>query len=133
VSERREPRTALLEAAAWIAEGVGYPVEAKMPDHPMPRSLWEALVDHIHADETGRWHGGQLTRQETASWLADEAGRMCPCGCPENMHIGEIGCPCALPDEPPCNPAPTTHTPGAGRARIDQEDDMAGTEHEGQL
>jgi SLOG family YspA-like protein len=40
--------------------------------------------------------------------LAEAAGiptrriRECRCGCPADMHIGEIGCPCGLPDEPPC-------------------------------
>jgi hypothetical protein len=28
----------------------------------------------------------------------------CACGCPPDMHVGEIGCPCGLPDEPPCTP-----------------------------
>ena len=32
----------------------------------------------------------------------------CPCGCPADMHIGEIGCPCALPGDPPC----ATRVPG---------------------
>lgn len=26
----------------------------------------------------------------------------CSCGCSRDMHVGEIGCPCGLPDEPPC-------------------------------
>lgn len=26
----------------------------------------------------------------------------CPCGCPKSSHIGEIGCPCALPGEGVC-------------------------------
>lgn len=34
----------------------------------------------------------------------------CPCGCSRDQHIGEIGCPCGLPDEPPCSPTrPGTH------------------------
>lgn len=32
----------------------------------------------------------------------------CPCGCPAEMHVGEIGCPHGLPDEPPCAPSPRT-------------------------
>lgn len=36
-----------------------------------------------------------------------ECGDICPaptcrCGCPPSMHVGEIGCPCALPGDPPC-------------------------------
>lgn len=36
---------------------------------------------------------------------ADASGALseaCPCGCPRDMHIDQIGCPCGLPDEPPC-------------------------------
>lgn len=65
----------LRQAAAWIAESIGYPVEVKMPDHPMPEALWQALVDHVHEDASGRWHGNELGREDTESWLADEAGR----------------------------------------------------------
>lgn len=36
----------------------------------------------------------------------DTQDETCTCGCPEAAHIGEIGCPCGLPDEPPCTPAP---------------------------
>lgn len=66
---------ALREAAAWVAEGIGYPVEAQLPEHPMPQALWDALVDHVHADESGKWHGNELAREDAESWLADEAGR----------------------------------------------------------
>lgn len=40
----------------------------------------------------------------------------CPCGCSADMHIGEIGCPCALPGEPPCTPStsPASSTSGEG-------------------
>lgn len=36
--------------------------------------------------------------------------RRCLCGCPRDMHIGEVGCPCGLPDEPPCSPADNAST-----------------------
>lgn len=65
---------ALQEAAAWIAETLRYPTDFATEEH-MPEALWEALVDHIHADKTGKWHGNELTREEIESWLADEAGR----------------------------------------------------------
>src|SRR5690606_21224249 len=71
VSERDE----LAQAAAWVAEALGYPVETSTPDAPMPDGLWEALVDHVHADKSGRWHGNELDRDEVAAWLAEEAGR----------------------------------------------------------
>lgn len=71
-------KDALREAAAWVAESIGYPIQVTMPDHPMPDRLWAALVDHIHADESGRWHGNELDREETESWLAAEAGRVTP-------------------------------------------------------
>ena len=66
---------ALREAAAWIADGIRYPGEwVDMPGIPMPDALWEALVDHVHADVTGEWHGNSLDRDETDSWLRDVAG-----------------------------------------------------------
>ena len=70
-----ERQAVLAEAAAWIADSIGYPIETRMPDYPMPQALWDALVDHIHADRSGDWHGNTLDREETESWLADEAGR----------------------------------------------------------
>lgn len=66
---------ALREAAAWIAESIGYPIETAMPNHPMPQALWDALVEHVHADEMGKWHGNTLDHEGTELWLADEAGR----------------------------------------------------------
>ena len=74
----REVRRALTESAAWVADGIGYPVETRLPDHPMPQALWDALVDHVHADAGGNWHGNNLDREDTESWLADEAGRIPP-------------------------------------------------------
>lgn len=68
-------RDGLAQAAAWVAETIGYPVETSTPDAPMPDGLWEALVDHVHADKSGRWHGNELDRDEVAAWLAEEAGR----------------------------------------------------------
>lgn len=45
--------------------------------------------------------------------------RTCPCGCPRDMHLGEVGCPCGLPDEPPCSPADTAST-GADVEALDE-------------
>lgn len=69
---------ALREAAGWIAEAIGYPIQAVMPDHPMPDALWTALVDHVYADSTGDWHGGELTREEVDAWLREEANGPIP-------------------------------------------------------
>lgn len=69
---------ALREAAGWIAEAIGYPIQVVMPDHPMPDALWAALVDHVHADSTGAWHGGELTREEVDAWLRTEANGPIP-------------------------------------------------------
>lgn len=33
-----------------------------------------------------------------------EEATICRCGCPADAHVGEIGCPCGLPGEPPCSP-----------------------------
>ena len=74
--ENEKDTNPLREAAAWIAESIGYPVEIKMPDCPTPEALWQALVDHVHEDAAGRWHGNELDREDTESWLADEAGRL---------------------------------------------------------
>ena len=68
------PCGALREAAAWAAESLGYPVNATTAT-PMPPALWGALVDHVHADESGKWHGNELDRDEVEAWLAFEAGR----------------------------------------------------------
>src|SRR5690606_19736523 len=34
-----------------------------------------------------------------------EKAATCRCGCLSEVHVGEIGCACGLPDEPPCTPA----------------------------
>lgn len=73
-AELGERGVALRAAAEWLAEA-GCPVQIAMPDTPAPTALWELLVDVIHADATGGWHGNELSRDEVASRLADEAGR----------------------------------------------------------
>lgn len=72
---RERETAALREVAVWVAEHMGYPVEMSMPAHPAPQKFWDVLVDHIHTDATGKWHGNGLSRDEVASWLDDEAGR----------------------------------------------------------
>lgn len=65
---------ALREAAEWLANAIGFPVEVKMPDAPPPAALWDALVDVVHEDADGRWHGHELSREDVAAWLRDENG-----------------------------------------------------------
>ena len=65
---------ALSDAAAWLAKAFGYPVDCGS-SVPMPEALWEALVDHVYADQTGEWHSNTLDREDTEAWLAEEAGR----------------------------------------------------------
>jgi len=64
----------LREAAQWLA-ATDYPdgwhTGARVPD-----ALWEAFVDVVHEDEDGHWHGRELTREEVAEWMAEEAGRV---------------------------------------------------------
>lgn len=78
MSGRGGEKDTLREAAVWVAESIGYPVQVTMPGHPMPQALWDALVDHIHADKFGTWHGNELARDEVESWLADESTRVTP-------------------------------------------------------
>ncbi|MFI7329345.1 hypothetical protein ACIBQ3_32500 [Streptomyces rubiginosohelvolus] len=63
-------RRALSEAAAWLVRA-GYPVDWSAHEPP-PDALREAVVDAVHADPTGTVHGGELTRDEVAAWLAVE-------------------------------------------------------------
>ena len=65
--------------------------------------------------------GGYGRCPHCGDWHADDltcCPRACPCGCPAEMHIGEIGCPCALPGEPPCNP-----TTESDRATVGESED----------
>ncbi|WP_329308352.1 hypothetical protein [Streptomyces microflavus] len=63
-------RKALSEAAAWLVRA-GYPVDWSTHEPP-PAALREAVIDAVHADPTGTVHGGELTRDEVAAWLAVE-------------------------------------------------------------
>lgn len=67
------PENGLREAAEWLAS-TGYPIDFRMPDLPPPPALFAALVDVVHQDAGGEWHGNELTRDETESWLLDEMG-----------------------------------------------------------
>lgn len=64
-----------------------------------------------------RWERESASRQSLAhtGFLLDQNARdvadhpelaallgRCACGCSPEMHVGEIGCPCGLPDERPC-------------------------------
>lgn len=63
----------LRQAAEWLA-ATGYPIDFRMPDLPPPPALFSALVDVVHEDADGKWHGNELTRDETESWLRCEMG-----------------------------------------------------------
>lgn len=67
-------RDALNAAAEWLTS-TGFPVDYSMGVHTMPEPFWQAVVDVIHADKTGGWHGNTLDREETEDWLTDETGR----------------------------------------------------------
>lgn len=61
-------------AAEWLAS-TGYPCEwSHRAGHLPPRPLWDALVDYVHADADGKWHGGYLDREGVHYWLLDECG-----------------------------------------------------------
>lgn len=68
-----EERGKLREAAAWIIR-TGYPHDWTGDEHPPP-AVWNALVDAVHDDPTGKLHGGELTRQEVEAWMRVETGR----------------------------------------------------------
>ena len=57
------------KAAEWLVE-VGYPFDFNFTPRA-PEGLWQAIVDVVHEDPTGRMHGNELTREEVASWLID--------------------------------------------------------------
>lgn len=59
------------ETAEWLAE-IGYPIQISMPDHVPPAAVWSALIDVIHEDADGDWHGNELTREEVSAWMDDE-------------------------------------------------------------
>ncbi|WP_097982814.1 hypothetical protein [Streptomyces sp. f150] len=63
-------RKALNEGAAWLVRA-GYPLDWSAQEPP-PDALREAVIDAVHADPAGTVHGGELTRDEVANWLAVE-------------------------------------------------------------
>lgn len=65
-------RDAVSQAAEWLAT-TGYPIEFTHQSRPRG-PLWDALVDTVHRDADGSWHGNDLDRDEVEAWLIDEAG-----------------------------------------------------------
>ena len=63
----------LTAAAEWLA-ATGYPLDFTFLDNQPPPGLFEALVDVVHADKDGGFHGNELTRDEVDSWLRYETG-----------------------------------------------------------
>lgn len=65
----------LKAAAEWLAS-TGYPLEwhASGAGQVPPRPLWDALIDYIHTDPDGSFHGNELDRVDVESWLLDELG-----------------------------------------------------------
>ena len=68
-----EERGKLREAAAWIIR-IGYPHDWTGDEHPPP-AVWDALVDAVHDDPTGRLHGNSLSREEVEAGMRVETGR----------------------------------------------------------
>lgn len=60
----------LHEAAEWLVS-VGYPMGWQSRTEPAPDALWQAVVDVVHEDRDGAFHGNKLTRDEVAEWLVD--------------------------------------------------------------
>jgi hypothetical protein len=82
----------------WLVDVLHYPYDVAFDNAPPP-------VDHGRlADYWNESDGWGLTSEEARAAVYEEAG-LCSCGCLPAMHVGEIGCPCALPGEPPCVPS----------------------------
>lgn len=87
-----------------------------MPADPTPTPLTDVLAAHrlshtrpampgpgqVWTCTCGIFRVSENAQQAHDLHLAEEIRPTCPCGCPEAAHIGEIGCPCALPGEGAC-------------------------------
>ena len=65
---------------------------------------YAALVERIRAEANIADRPGQYKRLNRIALDLADLALPCPCGCPTEAHIGEIGCACGLPGEPPCAP-----------------------------
>lgn len=81
---------------AWLVDTLHYPFDCSFPASPPP-------VDHGRlADYWSVTDGWDIPAHEARATVFDEAG-LCSCGCSRAVHIGEIGCPCGLPDDAHCS------------------------------
>jgi hypothetical protein len=65
-------RTAIYRPVAqWLLD-IGYPLDWHTTEPP-PTDVWDAVVDLVHEDAGGRYHGRELTREEVEAWLMGEA------------------------------------------------------------
>ena len=60
----------LREAAEWLVAR-GFPFDFSWGTPP-PQGLWEAVIDVVHEDPRGEWHGNELTRESVREWLEME-------------------------------------------------------------
>lgn len=64
-------RTAIYRPVAqWLIDA-GYPIDWHLTELP-PTELWDAVVELVHEDADGRFHGRQLSREDVAAWLRYE-------------------------------------------------------------
>lgn len=73
--------------------------------------------------EAGRRAAALLQRRELGA-LHQVLLARCVCGCPLDAHVGDVGCPCGPPGEPPCDP-PSLRSLDAdlGAVRVSPRDD----------
>jgi hypothetical protein len=57
--------------AQWLLD-IGYLTDWR-PGVLPPTDVWAAVVDLVHEDAGGRFHGRELTREEVEAWLMGEA------------------------------------------------------------
>lgn len=67
-----EARAALVDAAAWVVESVGVPIDMTTSEPP-PEALRQAMYRHCFEDPKGAIHGGDLTYDELVAFVDEEA------------------------------------------------------------
>ena len=103
-AENDAHRERVAEALFDHIVGNGYTWPA--PEQHLP--WWYAAADAVIAAyestcrHCGRGPDADADHSCPCPYTDAECPGHCRCGCSLDMHVGDIGCPCALPGEPPC-------------------------------